>query len=178
MKSNWIISGSGGQAVINVDGSKRCQLSGIKYMLWNGRSDLVNAEVIATIKPWINENNGRQVGVILLRSDTSIYNYYKVMVYAYTSYRKYRIHRIVNGVATLLGQIISYQGYNIYVKTKFRIDEYQLSIEEYIGGAWNLITTIEDTDHSIVSGYIGIGGNNYNTDYSFLFDDVEISERV
>jgi len=176
-KSNWNISGNGGQAVIDVGGSKRCQLSGTKYMLWNARNNLTDCEVVATIKPWTNENGGRQVGAMILRSDDSIYNYYKLMIYAYTNYRKYAIYRIVNGVATLLSQVISYQGYNIYVKTRFRVDGFQLSVEEYISGTWNLITTVEDTDHSIISGYVGIGGNNYSTSYSFLFDDVEISEK-
>ena len=177
-KSNWDISGGGGQAVIDVDGSKRCQLSGIKYMLWNGRDNVVNAEIVATIKPWTNENSARQKGGMLLRCDISIMNYYRLLAYAYTNYRVYYITRVINGVATTLSSIISYQAYNIHVKTRFRIDGWQISVEEYTGGSWNLITTIEDTDHTITSGYVGLCGINYNTGYSFLFDDIEISERT
>ncbi len=177
-KTDWIISGAGGQAVIEIDGSKRCQLSGTKNMLWNGNSSLADGEVIATIKPYLNENSGRQVGGMLLRCDENILNYYALYTYGYTSYRKYRVYRIVNGVGTLLAQINSNQGYSIYVKTRFRVDGWQVSVEEYVGGAWELITTIEDTDHSLINGYAGLCGRNYSTSYSFLFDDVEISEKT
>jgi len=178
MKSDWILSGSGGQSVIDIGGSKRLQLSGSKQMLWNGRDNLANSEVIALIKPYTNENGGRQRGGMLLRCDSSILNYYQVICYAYTNYRTYYIYRVINGVATLLSQVTSYQAYNIYQKTRFRIDGWQLSIDEYSSGQWNLITTIEDTDHSITSGYAGLIGANYNGSYSFLFDDVQIGERV
>jgi hypothetical protein len=177
-KSDWIIGGAGGQSVITIDGSHRLQLSGFKHMLWNGRDDLANSEVIALIKPYANENSGRQKGGGLLRCDASILNYYQVICAAYTSYRLYRIYRIVNGVSTLLSQVTSYQGYNIYVKTRFRIDGWQISIDEYSGGEWHLITTIEDTDHSIVSGYAGLIATNYNGNYSFIYDDVQIGENV
>ena len=177
-KSDWDISGPGGQSVIEMDGSKRCQLSGKKFMLWNGRSDLADGEVIATIKPYLNENGGRQVGGMLLRCDASVLNYYVFYAYGYTSYRKYYIYRVVNGVGTLLAQINSSYGYNIYVKTRFRVDGWQLSLEEYIGGVWNLITVIEDTDHSIITGYAGLIGSSYSSGYFFLFDDIEISEKA
>ena len=176
-KSNWIISGSGGQAVIDVDGSKRCQLSGTKQMLWNGRDDLINSEVIVTLKPDISQN-GYQKGGVLLRCDSSILNYYRISAVCYPNYRTYYIYRVINGVSTVLTTVISYQAYNIYVKTRIRIDDWQISIEEYIGGSWNLITTVEDTDHSLTSGYAGLQGHSYNSSYSMLFDDVEILERV
>ena len=176
-KSNFNITGSGGQAVIEIEGSKRCQLSGTKYLLWNERNDLVNAEVISLIKPYLAQNSGYQRGGMLLRCDESILNYYRLLAYAYTNYRIYYIHRVVNGVATLLTQVISHQAYNIYTKTRFRIDGYQLSIDEYTNGQWNLIATVEDSDHSLISGYAGICGVNYSGSYSFLFDDLEIGER-
>ena len=177
-KSDWIIGGAGGQSVITIDGSQRLQLSGSKYMLWSGRNDLVNSEVIALVKPYTNENSGRQKGGGLLRCDAPISNYYQALAYAYTSYRLYYIHRVVNGVSTLLSQVKSYQGYNIYVKTRFRVDGWQLSIDEYSSGEWHLITTIEDTDHSIASGYAGLVSSNYNGGYSFIYDDVQIGENV
>ena len=176
-KSDFLISGSGGQAIIEVDGSKRCQLSGTKYLLWNGRNNLVNAEVIALIKPYTNQNSGYQRGGMLLRCDENILNYYRLLTYAYTNYRTYYIHRVINGVGTLLGQVTSYKAYNIYTKTRFRVDGYQLSIDEYNSGEWGLIATIEDTDHSLISGYAGICGVNYSGSYHFLFDDLEIGER-
>lgn len=177
MKSDWLITGAGGQSVINVDASMRCQLSGTKYMLWNARNNLTDCECIATIKPYTNQNSGQQRGGMLLRTDDVIMNYYRLLVYYYTSYRTYYIHRVINGVATLLSQVISYQGYNIHIKTRFRIDGWQLSVEEYLSNEWKLITAIEDTDHTVVSGYVGLCGINANTAYSVLFDDCSISEK-
>ena len=176
-KSDWIITGEGGQSVINVDASMRCQLCGTKYMLWGARGNLTDCEVVATIKPWTNENGGRQKGGMLLRCDDIKMNYYRLLTYYYTTYRVYYIHRVINGVATLLSQVVSYQGYNIHVKTRFRIDGWQLSVEEYVSGAWNLITAIEDTDHTVTLGYAGLVGVSYNSAYSTLFDDVEIAEK-
>jgi len=177
-KSNWDISGTGGQSIIDVEGSKRCQITGIKLMLWNGRNDLINSEVIVSIRPYVNNNSGYQRGGAVLRSDTSGFNYYLLTSYAYTAFRSYLIYRVVDGVSTLLSTVNSYHSYTDFVKTRFRIDGYQLSIEEYVDGIWNLKSTVEDTVHTLVSGYSGLKGHSHTVSYSCLFDNVEISERV
>lgn len=174
MKSDWIIQGSGGQAIIDEGGSKRCRLSGTKFMLWNGRNNLENSEIIAMILLGADTNTR---GGLFLRSDNSGYqNCYRLRIYG--GGRTYYIQKVVNGVVTTLVTAYSTQPYNIYVKTRFRIDGYQLSLEEYIANTWNLIAVIADTEQSLNQGYTGIYGESVNTNYFITFDNLEISERI
>lgn len=171
-KTDWYITGAGGQAVIDQGGSKRCQLSGSKLMLWNGRNNLVNSEVIASILMAVDTNTR---GGLVLRSDLSANNCYRLRIFGP---RTYYVQKVVGGVVTTLSTAYSSQPYNIFVKTRFRIDGYQLSIEEYIAGVWTLVSVIVDTEQSIALGYAGFYGESVNTGYSLLFDDVQISEGI
>jgi len=171
-KTDWYITGAGGQAVIEQGGSKRCQLSGSKLMLWNGRNNLVNSEVIALILMGVDTNTR---GGLVLRSDLSANNCYRLRIFGQ---RTYYVQKVVGGIVTTLSTISSLQPYNIFVKTRFRVDGYQLSVEEYISGAWALVTVIIDTEQSILLGYAGLYGESVNTSYSLLFDDVQISEGI
>ena len=170
--TNWYITGPGGQSIVDEGGSKRCRLSGFKQMLWNGRSDLVNSEVIASILMGTN-NNTR--GGILLRSDLSGNNAYRLTIYGP---RTYYIQKIVAGVVTTLAIAYSTQAYSIYVKTRFRVDGWQLSVEEWIGGVWVQVAVIVDTEMSVALGYAGLNGESVSTGYYITFDDVAVSERV
>jgi len=172
-KTDWDITGDGGISVINEGGSMRCQLSGVKYMLWNGRGDFTDSEIIADIRLSTNNTNAR--GGLLLRSNATIGTFYRCRIYGATN-RTYYIDRVVNGVSTQLASVGSSQPYNIYTRTRFRVDGFQLSIEEYLSGAWNLVTTVEDTNHAILSGYAGLTGISVNTSYNIRFDNIDIGE--
>jgi len=171
-KTDWYITGAGGQAVIDQGGSKRCQLSGSKLMLWNGRNNLANSEVIASIL-MAGDTNTR--GGLVLRSDLSNNNCYRLRIFGQ---RTYYVQKVVAGVVTTLSTAYSLQPYNIFVKTRFRVDGYQLSVEEYISGVWTLVTVIVDTEQSILLGYAGLYGESVNTGYFLFFDDVQISEGI
>jgi len=172
MKTDWNITGTGGQAVVDEGGSKRCRLSGAKLMLWNGRNDLANSEIIASILMG-GDTNTR--GGMVLRSDLTAANCYRLRIYGP---RTYYVERIANGAATVLATVVSTQPYSSYVKTRFRVDGYQLSVEEWISGAWNLVSVIADTDMSWDDGYAGLIGFSATTSYYITFDNVTISERV
>jgi hypothetical protein len=169
---DWDISGDGGQSVFDEGGSMRCKLTGVKLMLWNGRDDLGDSEVVADIKMSSTNTNCR--GGLILRSNASGLTAYKMENYGN---RDYYIRKVVNGVVTTLGIANSDQAYNIFVKTRFRIDGYQLSIEEWIDGDWELLSVVEDTSQAIDQGYAGLFGSSVNTGYFITFDNVEISEK-
>lgn len=169
--ADWNITGSGGQAVIDYGGSMRCQLSGHKLMLWNGRDNLANSEVIALIRMGVDTNTR---GGLILRSNLSANSCYRLRIYGK---RVYYIQKIVDGVVTTLAAVGSMQPYNVFTKTRFRVDGYQLSVEEWIDGAWQLVSVAEDTGQSLATGYAGIYAEGVST-YATMFDDVEIAERV
>jgi len=173
MKTDWNITGTGGIAIIEETGSKRCQLSGIKELLWKDRNNLTDSEVIAEIKFLVGSSNER--GGLLLRSNSAVQRCYRLLIYGN---RQYLIQRVIDGVITTLGQASSGQPYNIYIKTRFRVDGYQLSVEEYINGEWTLITMAQDSNQSLSEGYAGLFGVSVNSGYSILFDNIEISEKA
>ena len=173
-KADWDITGAGGIAVVDEGGSMRCQLSGTKHMLWNGRGDLEDSETIADIRMSTNNTNAR--GGMLLRSNATIGTFYRCRIYGANPNRTYYIDRVVNGVSTQLAAIASSQPYYVYTRTRFRVDGFQLSIEEYLSGAWNLVTMVEDTNHAILSGYAGLTGISVNSSYNVRFDNIEIGE--
>lgn len=167
-----MITGSGGQAIVDEGGSKRSRLSGSKLMLWIGRSDLVNSEVVASLLTGVDTNTR---GGLVLRSDPTALNCYRLRVYGP---RTYYVQKVVGGIVTTLATIVSTQPYYSYVKTRFRVDDYQLSVEEWVGGAWVLVTSIEDTEQSLVQGRAGVYGESASSGYAITFDEVAISERV
>jgi hypothetical protein len=170
--TDWYITGAGGQGIVNESGSKRCRLSGSKQMLWNGRDNLVNSEIIALVLMGVDTNTR---GGLLLRSDLSGNNCYRLRIFGT---RTYYIQKVVNGIVTTLATAYSTQPYNIYVKTRFRIDGWQLSAEEWIGGEWVQVIVIIDNEQSMTTGYTGVYGESVNTSYYITFDDVAISESV
>ena len=169
---DWNITGSGGQAVIDYAGSMRCQLSGHKLMLWNGRDDLANSEIIALIRMGVDSNTR---GGMVLRSNLSAISCYRLRIYGK---RTYYIQKVVDGVVTTLAVVGSAQPYNVFAKTRFRVDGYQLSVEDWVDGAWQLVLVVEDTGQSLATGYAGVYGESATTGYYLIFDDVEIAERV
>lgn len=171
-KIDWTITGDGGISIIEDTGSKRCMLSGSKQMLWKDRNNLGDSEVIADIKFLAGSTNERGGG--LLRSNSSIQRCYRLFIYGN---RLCMIQRVIDGVVTTLGQASSSQASNIFVKTRFRIDGYQLSVEEYINGEWTLILTAQDTTQALAEGYVGLFGASVNSSYSILFDDVQVGEK-
>jgi len=173
MKSQWLIQGTGGQSIIDDGGSKRCQLTNSKWMLWNERNNLLNVEIIGLIKVGSNTNYN---GGFLLRCDSSCNNAYNLRVSCNGSVKTYALYRVVAGVWTLLSNAISSESYGVYTKVRFRADGNQISVEEYISGAWNLIQLVTD-GFVITAGYSGINSNCV-TGYSVQFDNIEINERA
>ena len=174
-KSDWEITGTGGISIIEEGGSKRCRLAASKLMLWKGCSNCIDYEVIADINI-LNTTNYR--GGLVLRSNDAGSTMYRLRIYGRnTTSRIYYIDKLVDGVNTVLGTVISNQPYGTFVKTRFRIDGFQLSVEEWINGAWELITMIEDTSQAIVSGYCGLHGCSVNSSYYITFDNLEINKK-
>ena len=173
-KTDWNITGDGGISVIEEGGSKRCRLSANKLMLWNENSTCTDFEVVADIKLGANTNYR---GGITLRSDESGSSMYRLRIHGASIYRTYYIDKLVNGVNTILGQVNSYHPYNTYVRTKFKVDGFQLSVEEWIDGAWVLALVIEDTSQAILSGYCGIFGTSVNSSYYITFDNIEMNKK-
>lgn len=172
MKADWIITGIGGQSVIEHTGSKRCQLSGGKYLLWKGRTDFDNVEIIAEILMGVPHS--RTKGGLLLRMSETLQDGYRLMiVYPRTFY----IQKMTDGAITTLATAESPSAWNIYAKTRFRVDEWQLSVDEFHNGVWQNIIVAIDTSESIASGYAGIFGESYSTAYYLLLDNVVISAR-
>jgi len=174
-KADWDITGTGGISIIDEGGSKRCRLSYNKLMLWNGCSSCTDSEVVADINI-LNSTNYR--GGLVLRSNANGSTMYRLRIYGATSYRVYYIDKLVNGVNTTLGQVTSSQPYNTFVKTRFRVDGFQLSVEEWIDGAWELITMVEDTSQAITLGYCGLIGMSVNSSYYITFDNIEINTKI
>lgn len=173
-KSDWDINGPGGQGIIDDAGSMRCQLTATKNMTWNGDVALTDSEVITEIK--LNSTNGySRVGPVL-RADETCENGYFCLAYGYAT-KRYYIFKVVDGVKTQLAYFVSEFASSLYTKIRFRIDGYQLSIEEWKEGDWVVIGIIEDTDETHPSGRAGLRGESLTTYYG-LFDNVEIGEKT
>lgn len=173
MKSQWLIQGAGGQSIIDEGGSKRCQLTASKWMLWNERNNLLNAEIIGLIRVGSNTN---YVGGFLLRCDISANNHYNLRVSCNGNVKTYNLYRFLNGVATLLANSNSSEVYGVYTKVRFRVDGNQISVEEYILGTWVLIQLVTDS-FVTVAGYAGINSGSL-AGYSVQFDNIEINEKA
>ena len=174
-KIDWDITGTGGISIIDEGGSKRCRLSASKLMLWNSCSTCTDYEIISDINILSSTNSA---GGIVLRCNEAGSTMYRLRVYGKsTTSRTYHVDKVVDGVNTTLGTVVSYHPYNTFVKTRFRIDEWQLSVEEWINGAWELVTMVEDTSKAIVSGYCGLAGYSANTGYYITFDNIEINKK-
>jgi len=171
-RTDWSISGPDGQAIIEDGGSKRCRLSGSKMMLWNGNSSLANSEIVVNIQM---QNTSNTRGGLILRGDASGTNFYRLFI---TGYRTYTVQKSVDGNVTALTTAISTRPWNEYTKTRFRVDGYQLSVEEYYNESWNLVVSVIDTESSLGSGYAGLFGASVNSSFYITFDNVEISQRI
>lgn len=171
-KDDWDISGDGGISIIEDGGSKRCRLTYHKLMLWNGNSELTDCEIIANIQMGSNSNCR---GGLILRSNESGQTAYRLWI---LGKRTYYIQKIIDGTITnLASNIASTRAYSEYVKTRFRIDGFQISIEEWDEGEWQLVTMVEDTSQAIINGYVGLWGNSVNSSYYITFDNVEINKK-
>ena len=174
-KVNWDITGTGGISIIEEGGSKRCRLSASKLMLWNGCSTCTDYEIAADINI-LHTTNYR--GGLVLRANEAGSTMYRLRIYGRnTTSRTYYIDKLVDGVNTVLGEVISNHPYGTFIKTRFRIDDFQLSVEEWINGAWELVTMVEDTSKAIVSGYCGLHGCSANSSYYITFDNIEINKK-
>jgi len=172
-KINWDITGTGGQGIIIESGSKRCELSGTKLMLWNGKSNLANCEVIVESK--LYGTAGYNQGGVTLRCNAVGNNCYQfIRGYDKNCY----IYKVVAGVVTQIAFVTTTFAWNTWVKTRVRIDGWQISVDEWIGGAWVQLMLIEETAHQFTTGYAGLVGTNTSVIGSILFDNVEISERL
>lgn len=172
MKSDWTITGTGGQAIISEGGSMRCQLTSSKMMLWTARNNLINAQIIGLIKLY---TANASVGKFLLRCDNSYNNAYFLSING-SGNKIYNIYRLVNGVSTLLATASSSESITVYTKVRFSVSGNQISVEEYIAGNWNLIQVVTDT-FLTAGGYAGIAGGS-TTGYYASFDDVQILEQT
>jgi hypothetical protein len=175
MKIDWLITGSGGQAVVDEGGSKRCQLTASKLMLWTTRNNLINADIVGLIK--LVQVSGNIYSGFVLRCDNTCNNAYYCRITCTSSYKVYQLYRIVNGVYTLLATVNSADSPSVYTKVRFRVDGNQISIEEYNAGTgnYNLIQLVTDT-YITVGGYAGLKSDSVSG-YSMLYDDIIISER-
>ena len=91
MKSDWIITGTGGISIIEEGGSKRCRLSANKLMLWNGCSTCTDYEVTADINI-LSSTNYR--GGLVLRCDEAGSTMYRLRMYGRnTTSRTYYIDK-------------------------------------------------------------------------------------
>jgi len=179
-RSDWDIGGDGGQGITDVDGSKRCELSGIKWMAWNGDSELTDVEIIADIR--LYGTNGYNQGGLFLRAGEGVAPGSDPTWNCYRFRRQYQSHCyldvIANGVKTQLAYATTSFNYNQWVRTRFRIDGWQISVDEYFGSDWQQLMLVEDTSHHHLDGYVGLIGTNTNSVGSILYDDIEISEKA
>jgi len=176
-KTNWNISGIGGQAVIIESGSKRCELSGTKLMLYNGASSLTNCQLIADIK--LYGAAGYNQGGIIFRSNAAGTNGYAfIRSYIGGIGKNCYVYKIVDGVWTQIAFATTTFAYTDWVRTRVRMDGWQISVDEWISGAWSQLKLIEETTHQHASGYIGLIGTSTNVVGSILFDNVDIGEKA
>ena len=171
-KSDWEISGTGGLSIVNDDGSKRWRLAGKKQMLWNEESVGTDYEVVADIQM---ANSFYAQGGLLLRSNLSGESGYRLLIHGNGLY--YYIQKMESGNATTLGQLERTRDPNAYIKTRFRIDGWQLSVEEYINSEWVLLMVVDDTSESFACGYFGLYGNSIDSRFNITFDNVEINKK-
>ena len=177
-KNNWDISGDGGQSVVIESGSKRCELDGKKLMLYNGASSLADCELTTDIK--LYGTAGYCQGGVILRADAEGNNGY-VFERSYVGTgggKSYLIWKIVNGVWTQLSYILTDFTWATWVRTRVRIDGWQISVDEWVSGEWSQIMLLEETSHQHTSGYIGLIGTSTNAIGSILYDNVDIGEKA
>lgn len=170
-KINWDISGEGGFAIVSMGGSARCQLVGVKTLLYNGRTDFGNCEVVGEYRQQSSSSNCR--GMLVLRSDADMSNCYRLVIFGP---RLYYVQKAVDGTVTTLATLNSTQSWDIYLPTRFRADGFQLSVDEYAGGEWVNVITVLDNESSHIAGRVGIGGVSV-AGYHGLFDNVTLGER-
>lgn len=179
-KINWDISGTGGQAVIIESSSKRCELSGNKLCLYNGASSLANCQLIADIK--LYGTAGYNGGGIILRSDGTRNNGYAFVRRYYGgdhgSGTACNIYKIVNGVWTQIAIAYTTFSWVTWIRTRVRIDGWQISVDEWIEGAWSQLMLVDETSHQHASGFIGLIGTSTNVVGSILYDNVDIGVKA
>jgi hypothetical protein len=175
-KIDFTITGAGGLSIVDDGGSKRCRLSYSKLMLWNGNPALGDCECVVEVQnSAANSNSG---GGVILRSNSTAQTCYRLLIYGGGTGKAYYIQKAINGQYATLGTFISTRTWNDYTKIRFRVDGFQLSVEEYINGNWVMAFMVEDTSHAIISGSVGLFGESTNSGYSISFDNMEINTKV
>lgn len=172
---DWDIYGSGVQSVVDVEGSKRVKLAGLEWMLYNGEAALVDSEIIADIRRY--DVIQYSEGGLLLRSDVNLLNCYYLQRSIDPS-DSYLLTKVVAGVRTDLWTSPTGHAPEDWVRVRFRADGWQISVHEWIDGAWDGKVLVEDTGQSHASGYAGLFGANADPTGSLLFDNVEIAVKA
>lgn len=176
-RTDWDIHGPGIQRIVTVNGSKRCELNGLEWMLYNGDAALADAEVIADTRRYGNYTYSQ--GGLLLRTDATLENCYYLQRQGFGAVDGYRLSRHVNTVMTILWQGSLGHAPGDWVRVRFRVDGWQLSVHEWVASAWSEIVVVDDQAQAHASGYTGLfGANNANPAGSMLFDNVEIAEKA
>lgn len=171
-KLDWDISGPDYYLIKKIEDSWRCVIYGKMLFLWNGRNDLRDSQIILERKH--SASRRESAGGMVLRANASGDTAYRFRM---CGDRRCYIEKVVNGVVTTLNYEETEQPWDEYVKYRFRVDGFQLSVHEWVSGEWQLLMFVDDLTQAITQGYAGFFGDNDNTSYRMYFDNVEIRER-
>lgn len=176
-RTDWDIYGTGLQSIVDVDGSLRCQLAGLEWMLYNGVIDLGDSQIIADMRRYGDYSVSQ--GGLLLRADATLENCYYLQRQVVAPGDGYRLTRHVDTVMTILWQGSLGHAPEDWVRVRFRIDGWQLSVYEWVAGEWSEVVLVNDLDEAHVSGYVGLFGLNTNNPAGMmLYDNIEIAEKA
>lgn len=171
---NWDIYGLGLQSIVNVDGSMRCQLAGLEWMLYNGDVALEDSQIIADIRRYGNYTYSQ--GGLILRSDVDLMNCY---YFQREPNDDYRLTRHVGGAFTILWTGSLGHTPDQWARLRFRIEGWQLSVYEWVAGAWSEVVIVSDLVQAHTSGYVGLfGANSAQPTGMMLFDNIEVAKKA
>ena len=147
-------------------------------MLYNGATSLIDCELIVDIK--LYGTPGYCQGGVIFRSNaegTNGYAFIRSHVGVGGGKACY-VYKIVDNVWTQLTYVTTTFTWDVWVRTRVRMDGWQISIDEWIDGAWSQLKLIEETTHQHALGYIGLIGTSTNAIGSILFDNVDIGVKA
>lgn len=174
--ADWDFYGPDDQLLIDHQGSMRCQLAGLKWMLYNGTPALVDSEIIADIRRYGVMGSSR--GGLVLRFDVDLMNCYYLERDLVGGSDGYFLRKLVAGVRTLLWSGAMGHAAEDWARVRFRIDGWHLSVHEWINGDWQGKALVEDLTQAHASGYAGLLGANDDLNASVLFDNIEIAVKA
>jgi hypothetical protein len=172
-KANWNIVGTGsyGLSIDTPSGTgKSLQIVPVLYLLYNGKTNITNAEMV-----WWGKLKSTAVNAVLLRNQglLNTNNCYLLICNVNTA----TLYRRVAGALTAMTTVaISFS--NVWKKFRMRVKGYDFTLELWDGASWNLIMSATDTLSQFANGVSGIGGFYVSGDYIALFDDVEVGEEI